>query len=260
MTMQFLRIATHDGVAVVTIDRQDKGNALNAALIGELDCAFSGLANDASVRAVVLTGAGPKFFVAGADIGELESASPAKLGATAAYGQAVFRRIETLGKPVIAAINGFALGGGLELALSCTFRYASSNAKLGLPEINLGIMPGYGGTQRLPRLIGRGPALEMVLTGDPIDANEACRLGLVNKVFEPDQLQDAATKIATKLASKAPIATRFILDAATRGQDLALNEGLALEAALFGLIGSTADTREGLKAFLEKRPARFTGA
>jgi enoyl-CoA hydratase len=254
-----LQVAVDGGVARVTINRPDKLNALNGEVMAALDGAFAEFGADAAVRAIVLTGAGEKAFVAGADIKELSSLSPLECGAIAARGQQVFARIERLGKPVIAAINGFALGGGLEMALACTFRTASTKARLGLPEITLGILPGYGGTQRLPRVVGRGRALEMMLTGEPIDAQEAFRIGLVNRVFEPEQLLPETLKIAAKLAKQAPVAARSILQAVNDGNDQPLAAGLALEAALFGQLASSADTKEGLQAFVEKRAARFVG-
>jgi len=254
-----LLVDVEGGVARVTVNRPDKLNALNADVIGALDATFGEFQADDAVRAVVLTGAGEKAFVAGADIGELAELSPLEAGEISAVGQGVFARIERLGKPVIAAINGFALGGGLELALACTFRTASTNARMGLPEINLGIIPGYGGTQRLPRFVGKGRALQIMLTGDPIDATEAHRIGLVNHVFEPGELLPATMTLAAKLAAKAPVATRFILDAVHDGNDQPLDAGAAFEASLFGMIASTHDTKEGLKAFLEKRKPDFRG-
>ena len=259
MASEFVRVGVDGAVAVVIIDRQDKLNALNGAVMCELAEAFERLKEDDDVRAVVLTGAGSKAFVAGADIGELEKNSPLEGAQTSAFGQLVFQRIERLGKPVIAAINGFALGGGLELAMACTFRTASEKARVGLPEITLGIIPGYGGTQRLPRLVGRGRALEMMLTGDMIDAAEAHRIGLVNHVFAPDALLDETRAIAAKLADRAPIATRFILEAVDRGTEQPLDDAQRAEATMFGLIASTRDTREGLRAFLEKRKPDFQG-
>lgn len=260
MSYENLELNTTDGVCVITLNRPAKLNALNDALIGELHQAIGELRDDTSVGAVVLTGSGEKAFVAGADIGELVKNSPVDLAATSRRGQSCFDAIETLGKPVIAAINGFALGGGLELAMACTFRTASSKARMGLPEITLGIMPGYGGTQRLARQVGQGRAAEMMLTGEPVDAAEAHRIGLVNHVFEPDDLMPKTIALATKLAGRAPIAARFILDALVRGADMPLSDGQNLEASLFGLIASTDDTQEGLNAFLEKRKPTFKGS
>lgn len=259
MSSELIQVEVSDGVAVVTISRPEKLNALNADVMKALDECVASLKDDAGTRCVVLTGAGEKAFVAGADIGELAAKSSLQAEKVAADGQKIFLSIERLGKPVIAAINGFALGGGMELALACTFRTASKNAKLGLPEITLGIIPGYGGTQRLPRLVGRGQALEMILTGGMMDASEAHRIGLVNHVYEPEDLLEETLSIARKLAAQAPISTRFILEAVNRGTDLSLSDGCALEATLFGLIASSSDTKEGLTAFLEKRKAEFTG-
>jgi enoyl-CoA hydratase len=211
------------------------------------------------VRAVVLTGAGDKAFVAGADIGELAEETPVAGRDRALRGQHVLDLIERLGKPVIAAINGVALGGGCELAMACTLRLAADTARLGQPEINLGLMPGYAGTQRLPRLVGKGRALELLLTGEPIGAEEAWRIGLVNRVVPAAELRAEAVRLAHALAAKAPVAMRFILDAVHRGLELPLAEAQALEATLFGLVATTEDMREGTRAFLEKRRAVFTG-
>ena len=232
------------------------------ALFDRLDAlrrALLDLRHDGAIRAVVVTGAGPKAFVAGADIGELAALDPAGARALAERGQHVFDLVERLGKPVIAAVNGFALGGGCELALACTLRIAADTAKLGQPEINLGLIPGYGGTQRLARLVGRGRALELLLTGDPVDAQEAWRLGLVNRVVPAADVVPAAQALAARLASKAPHAVRAILDAVARGLDGSLAEGLAYEASLFGLVTATDDMKEGTRAFLEKRAPTFTG-
>jgi len=259
MEFENLLLETREGVATVTVNRPEKLNALNAAVIEQLEVCFDALGRDDSVHCVVLTGAGQKAFVAGADIAELERNSPLEGGATSRRGQSVMLQIERLGKPVIAAINGFALGGGLELALACTFRIAAQSAKLGLPEITLGIIPGYAGTQRLPRIVGKGRALELMLSGGMINADEAYRIGLVNHVFADGQLLEETARVASRLARNAPIATRFILEAVNRGVELPLPDGQALEAGLFGLIASTADTREGLRAFLEKRKPNFKG-
>jgi enoyl-CoA hydratase len=211
------------------------------------------------VRVVIVTGAGEKAFVAGADIGELADLSPARAQEHARMGQRVFDLIENLGKPVIAAINGFALGGGCELAMACTLRLASSTARLGQPEVNLGIPPGFAGTQRLTRLIGKGLALEMLLTGRHITAEEAHRIGLVNRVVPPGELMADARALATELSGKAPLAARFIIDAVNRGADVSFEQAAFLEASLFGLAFSTADMREGTRAFLEKRKPAFKG-
>jgi enoyl-CoA hydratase len=253
-------LVAHDGhVATVTVNRPDTLNALNAATIDELRQVLLDLRRAPDVRAVVLTGAGPKAFVAGADIKELASLDPISAKALAERGQHVFDLLEQLGKPSIAAINGFALGGGCELAMACTIRIAADSARLGQPEVNLGLIPGYGGTQRLARLVGRGRALELLLTGDPIDAHEAHRIGLVNHVVPAAEVVAAAQALAGRLAAKAPQAVRAILDAVARGLDGPLSRGQAHEAALFGLVASTSDMKEGTRAFLEKRPAAFTG-
>lgn len=246
-----------DRLFVVTVDRPKVLNALNDATIAEIDRCFEQLGSDPAVGAVVLTGGGEKAFVAGADIKELAEQSPFEAKTRALAGQKAFLRVEQLGKPVIAAIGGYALGGGLELALACHTRVASSRAKLGLPEVSLGIIPGYGGTQRLPRLVGRGMALRAILGGDPFDAEEAHRIGLVDQVVEPEELMAAAEKWARRTLSRGPVALRLALEAVLRGQETSLDEGLEIEADLFGLISATEDMREGMKAFLEKRAAEF---
>lgn len=246
-----------DRLFVVTVDRPKVLNALNDQTIGELHCCFGSLAEDSNVGAVILTGGGEKAFVAGADIRELAEQTPFEAARRARAGQAAFDRIERLGKPVVAAIGGYALGGGLELALACHVRIASSRAKLGLPEVSLGIIPGFGGTQRLPRLIGRGNALRAILSGDPLGADEALRVGLVEQVVEPDELLPAAEKLARRCLERGPVALRFALDAVLRGEGVDLGEGLEIEADLFGLISATADVREGMNAFLEKRSPNF---
>lgn len=260
MDLVNLNIETRDGgVAVLTINRPDKLNALNAAVIAELDAAFSRLDADDAVRAIVVTGAGPKAFVAGADIGELADTTPVTARTIALNGQRVLGRFESSRKPVIAAVNGFALGGGCELALACHVRIASENAKLGTPEVKLGLMCGYGGTQRLPRLVGRGRALEILLTGEMIDAAEAHRLGLVNRVVPADRLLDEAVGMARKMIANAPRSLQATIDAVNAGLDLPLAHALDHEATLFGVLASTSDKTEGTKAFLEKRPPKFTG-
>ena len=211
------------------------------------------------MRAIVLTGAGEKAFVAGADIKELAAQTPVSGRETARRGQRLFTRIEQLGKPVIAAINGFALGGGCELALACTFRFAADTAKIGLPEITLGLLPGYGGSVRLPRLIGKARAMEMILTGKPVTADEAFRVGLVNRVVPAASLVAEAKAFAADLAAKAPIALRYAMQSIERGLEMPVDEALELEATLFGLVASTADMREGTTAFLEKRKPVFKG-
>ena len=259
MSYENLLLEKRDRIAFVTVNRPKVLNALNEKTVEELDACFSGLASDSEVRVVILTGAGEKAFVAGADINELAGYSPQRAMVCALKGQAVFSRIESLGKPVIAAINGFALGGGCELALSCTIRIASANARLGQPEVKLGIIPGYGGSQRLPRLIGGGMALEMILTGDPLAAEDALRWGLVNRVVPLDQLLPTAEAIAKKIIANGPLAVRYSMEAVHRGLNMPLADGLRWEAALFGMSFSTADMHEGTRAFLEKRAAQFQG-
>jgi enoyl-CoA hydratase len=246
-------------VAVVTINRPKVLNALNAATLAELADAVDALAGDDAVRAIVLTGAGEKSFVAGADINELAVQTPVQGKEHAAAGQRLFDRIETLGKPVVAAINGFALGGGCELAMACTLRLAADTARFGQPEVNLGLIPGYGGSQRLPRLVGRGIALELLLTGDMISAARAYEIGLVNRVVPAPALMDEARKVAAVLAAKAPVAVRYILEAVQHGAEMSLADAQHLEATLFGLVATTDDMREGTRAFLEKRPAAWKG-
>jgi len=261
MTSSFenLLIDRDGAVALVTVNRPKVLNALNMQTLDELRRAVLDLKRDDAIRAVVLTGAGEKSFVAGADINELATQTPTTGREHAMSGQHIFDLIEHMGKPVIAAINGFALGGGCELAMACTIRLAADTARLGQPEINLGIIPGYGGTQRLARIVGRGRALEILLTGDMLTAQEAHRLGLVNRVFPAADLMTEAKKLAATLAAKAPIAVRYILEAVHRGLDMPFAEAQNFEATLFGLVASTDDMREGTKAFLEKRKADFKG-
>jgi len=259
MPFDNLLLERDGAVAVVTVNRPKVLNALNAATIAELSQAFADLKADDSVRAIILTGAGEKSFVAGADIGELAANTGSAAQATARAGQAAFAQIEQLGKPVIAAVNGFALGGGCELAMACTLRLASDSARFGQPEVNLGLIPGYAGTQRLPRLVGKGVALDLLLTGRMVKADEALAIGLVNRVVPAAELLTAARALAADLSTKPPRALEFILAAVNRGLDLSLDAGTDLEAALFGVVSSTADMREGTSAFLEKRQATFTG-
>ena len=259
MTYQNLKVETRDGVAVVTVNRPDKLNALNDATVAEIDAAFAAIAADPATRGVVLTGAGEKAFVAGADIAELATQSPVDGKERSIRGQRVLDRIERLGKPVIAAVNGFALGGGCELALACHVRVASENAKLGTPEVKLGIMCGYAGTQRLPRLVGKGRALEMLLTGEMVDAAEALRIGLVNRVVPREKLLAEAEGLMRKMLANGPVSLRFTLEAVNDGLETGFDEAQRQEATLFGLICTTEDMKEGTKAFLDKRPARFQG-
>lgn len=254
-----LLIERDGAVALVTINRPAKRNALDAQTIAELGHVMHALGADAGVRAVVLTGAGDKAFVAGADINELAAQTPAQAKEHAAAGQRVFGAIEALGKPVIAAINGFALGGGCELAMACTMRIAADSARFGQPEVNLGLTPGYAGSQRLPRLVGRGIALELLLTGDMISATRAYEIGLVNRVVPAAELRAAAMALAGTLASKAPIAVQFILELVHHGAEMPMAEAQHLESTLFGLAASTDDMKEGTTAFLAKRKAEWTG-
>lgn len=258
-SFQNLRVETKDEIAVVTIERPKKLNALDAATLTELEEAFAVLKNAADARGVIVTGSGEKAFVAGADITELAGKNPITGREAALRGQAVFRTIERLGKPVVAAVNGFALGGGLELALACHLRVASENARLGLPEVTLGAIPGYGGTQRLARLIGRGRALELILTGEPVDAAEAHRIGLVNRVVAPAELLETSRELLRKCIRNAPLALANAIVAIDEGLDVGLEKGLLLEANLFGILCGSDDLREGMNAFLEKRKARFEG-
>ena len=247
-------------LAVVTINRPQVLNALNTSTIDELRSAAVELAGDSSVRAVIITGAGEKAFAAGADIKELARQRPVECRAHALRGQQAFDLIENMGKPVIAAINGFALGGGCELAMACTLRIAADTARLGQPEINLGLIPGFAGTQRLARLVGKGTALDLLLTGRHLTAEEALRVGLVNRVVPAGRLMHEARELASDLATKAPIAMRYILEAVHRGVDQPFEQAQVLEATLFGLVASTEDRTEGTAAFLEKRKPHFTGS
>jgi enoyl-CoA hydratase len=259
MTFDNLLLERDGGVAIVTVNRPKVLNALNSQTIDEIDRVMRAMEADADVRAVVITGAGDKAFIAGADINELATLSPAQGKAHARRGQAVLDLIEQLGKPVVAAINGFALGGGCELAMACTIRIGADTARLGQPEIKLGIIPGYGGSQRLPRLIGRGLALEMLLSGEMVSAQRAYEMGLLNRVVPGAELMSEARKVAAALAFKAPIATQYIIELVGRGLDMPLQQGQALEAALFGTVASTEDAREGTSAFLQKRKAEWKG-
>lgn len=259
MTFENLLIERDDAVAILTFNRPKVLNALNTQTLTELSDAIAAFKSDAGVRAVVLTGSGEKSFVAGADINELAVQTPVQGKEHARRGQQVFDAIEQMGKPVIAAVNGFALGGGCELAMACTMRIAADTARFGQPEINLGIIPGYAGSQRLPRLVGKGIALEIMLTGDMVNAQRAYEIGLVNKVVPAAELMTEAKKLAHVLASKAPIATRYIIEATNAGLDMSFAEGEYLETALFGTIASSEDMKEGTRAFLEKRKAVWQG-
>lgn len=261
MSYENILYAVEGGVATVTVNRPDKLNALNNQTLTELASAFDAAKADDSVRALILTGSGDKAFVAGADIGELlEVAGQAEKAAElAAFGQGVFRRLEDLGKPSIAMVNGFALGGGCELALACTLRTASNKAKLGLPEVSLGIIPGYGGSQRLARIAGPGVAREWILTGDMFGADDAARVGVINRVFEPEELEEGTRKMVKGILAKGPVALRFGMEAVLRGWDMDQAEGERLETEYFGKASMTEDMREGMAAFLEKRKPDFQG-
>jgi len=259
MAYENLLVERDEAVLIITINRPAKLNALNAGVLADLGAALDAAQADEAVRALILTGAGEKAFVAGADIDELSTQSPVAGREHARKGQALFDRIERLGKPVIAAVNGFALGGGCELAMACTLRLAADTAKFGQPEINLGLLPGYAGSQRLPRLVGRGRALELLLTGAPIAADEAYRIGLVNRVVPAAQLGTEARTLARTLAAKPAVAMRYILDAVASGLDMSFADGQDYEATLFGLAATTEDMREGTRAFLEKRKPTFQG-
>lgn len=257
--LEMLTLAVDDGVATVTVNRPDKLNALNDATIRELGIAIDTVRERSDVAGIIVTGAG-RAFVAGADIAELASQSAVDAQARARRGQEVFSRFESSPKPVVAAVNGFALGGGCELAMACHLRIASEAAKFGQPEVKLGIVPGYGGTQRLPRLVGMGRALQILLTGEMIDAAEAYRIGLVNAVVPASELLPTAVRLLRSIIAHGPLAIALTLDAVRRGMDTSLDDGLALEASAFGVLSATGDMREGMRAFLDKRPPSFRGA
>jgi enoyl-CoA hydratase len=260
MTFTTLLYQISDGLAHVTVNRPDKLNALNATVIAELDEAVTRLTADPEVRGVILTGAGSKAFVAGADIGEIGGQDAVVGQARSRTGQRMMRRLEQCGKPVVAAVNGFALGGGCELAMACHLRVASDAARFGQPEVKLGIGPGYGGTVRLPRLVGRGRALELLLTGSMIDAQEAWRIGLVNRVVPADRLLAESEQLLRTILENGPLAVRACLELVDAGLEMPVDDALRLEASWFGLLSATADMREGTRAFLEKRKAAFTGS
>jgi enoyl-CoA hydratase len=258
MPFKFLTLEVADRVASLTVNRPDKLNALNDATIAELGHAIDEIRVDDAIGGVILTGAG-RAFVAGADISELSSQTPVLAKARARAGQDVFRRFETCPKPVIAAVNGFALGGGCELAMACHIRIASEAAKFGQPESKLGILPGYGGSQRLSRLVGKGRAMQLLMTGEMIDATEAHRIGIVNKVVPAAQLISEAHDMMTTILANGPLAVALCIEAIDRGLEMSLEEGLILEANHFGLLAATDDMREGMRAFLEKRAPAFKG-
>jgi enoyl-CoA hydratase len=255
-----LLVENAGGIAVVTIQRPTALNALNLATLSELDAAFAALSSDKSIRVVIVTGSGAKAFVAGADITEMQAMSPAEARSFAKLGQRVFACLEQLPQPVIAAVNGFALGGGCELAMACDIRVAAENAKFGQPEVGLGITPGFGGTQRLPRLVGEGRAKELLFTADVIDAAEALRIGLVNKVVPVGQALEAATAMAKKIMTRSPVAVAYSKTAVREGQNASFDSAVAYEAEVFGLCFADAEQREGMTAFVEKRAPAFAGA
>ena len=259
MAYENILLATIASVATITVNRPKVLNALNHQTLTELAHAFDAVRDDAAVRALVITGSGEKAFVAGADINELAKMQAMEAKGKAFFGQQVFTRLERLGKPSIAMINGFALGGGLELALACTLRTASTTAKMGLPEVSLGIIPGYGGTQRLARIAGPGVAREWVLTGDMFSAEEAHRVGIVNRVFEPAALAQGTQDLVNKLLSRSPIALALALETIARGLNMSQQEGEVIESDMFGLASTTADMHEGMAAFLEKRKPNVPG-
>jgi enoyl-CoA hydratase len=259
MAYETLLYEKRNGIGYVSINRPEKLNALNQKVMAELTGCFENIQADQEVRAVILTGAGEKSFVAGADVSELAVQEPVEGQETSARGQRTLDLIENLGKPVIAAVNGYALGGGCELAMACTLRIASENARFGQPEVKLGIIPGYAGTQRLPRLVGKGRAMELILTGEPISAQEAYRIGLVNQVVASKDLMAAAETAARKIMTNGPLAVKLSMEAVNRGMEMTKEEGQFLEATLFGLCCTTTDMKEGTRAFLEKRPPTFVG-
>ena len=259
MAYENLLYEKRDRIGFITFNRPKVLNALNRKTMEELRDVLAAAREDEEVRVLILTGAGEKSFVAGADISELAVQTPVSGKETAAFGQSVLQLLETIGKPSIAAINGFALGGGCEVALACSMRLASKAAKLGQPEVKLGIMTGYGGSQRLTRLCGKGVAYELCLTGDMISAEEALRIGLVNHVYEPAELLPAAEALAKKIIANAPLSIKFTMEAIARGTEMPLAEGQYIETTLFGLLAATEDMREGTQSFLEKRSAEFRG-
>lgn len=259
MTYENILLEKKNSIAYVTVNRPKVLNALNMATMEELRAAFTDIKDDANVRVAILTGAGEKAFIAGADIGELSKHNPVSAKEYTHRGQSVLDLVENLGKPVIACINGFALGGGCEIAMACTMRLASENAKLGQPEVKLGLIPGYGGTQRLPRLVGKGIAMQILLAGEMITAQEAHRIGLVNEMTAPAELIPRAEAIAQKIIANGPLAVQYTMEAVNKGMEMSVAEGLYLEAVLFGVACATEDKKEGTTAFLEKRPAQFKG-
>ncbi len=259
MNFKNLLFSIEESIAIIIVNRPQKLNALNKATITELGIAIAEVENNSEIKAAILTGAGEKAFVAGADISELSLLGMIEATEASRFGQKVFSKFEKCSKPVVALVNGFALGGGCELAMSCHFRLASDNARFGQPEVNLGLVPGYGGTQRLPRLVGKGIALELLLTGDMISASRAYEVGLVNKVVTPADLLDEGKKMLTKILSKGPVAVKYCIEAVHNGLNGSLETGLELESNYFGMAFGTEDKLEGTSAFLEKRKAEFAG-
>lgn len=257
LSLETVTYEKKDAVAYVTMNRPKVLNALNKTALGDLRAAFEDARDDATVRGVIITGAGDKAFIAGADINEVATDTPVQAEEKTRRGHALMDLIENLGKPVIAAVNGFALGGGCETALACTIRLAAESAKFGLPEVKLGIIPGYGGTQRLPRLVGKGAALQLILSGAMVNAQEAYRIGLVNEVVPSDQLIGRAEAILTQIGANAPLSVKYALEAVNKGVETSLPEGLALESTLVAICTSTEDKKEGTSAFLEKRAPKF---
>ncbi|HWA41469.1 MAG TPA: enoyl-CoA hydratase-related protein [Gemmatimonadales bacterium] len=259
MQLTHLTLDVRDGIATITINRPDKLNALNAAVIEDLGHVAHHLATDTAIRGAILTGSGTKAFAAGADIAEMAEQTPQEGLERARRGQAVFRLLETCGKPVIAAVNGFALGGGCELAMACHLRVASTSAKFGQPEVKLGICPGYGGTVRLPRLVGKGRAIDILVTGRMVEATEALQIGLVNRIVEPEKLMAESEALLRGIIAMGPLAVRSCLELVDAGMEVGLEEALRMEAAHFGLLSGSADQKEGMSAFLAKRPPSFQG-
>ena len=259
MDFEHLLYEKSDGIATITINREKVLNALSFATVAEMDAAFAQAGRDNDVRVLIITGAGSKSFVAGADISEISGCDAQGGYDMAIRGQSTLRRLETMGKPSIAAVNGFALGGGCELAMACTIRIAAENAKFGQPEVNLGVIPGYAGTQRLSRIVGRGIATDLILTGRVIDAQEALRIGLVSQVVAREALMEAAGKTASSILQKGPVAIRAAMDSIDHGFNAGFEDGCRLEASLFGVVCGTEDMKEGTKAFLEKRKPEFKG-
>ncbi len=259
MHLTHLTLDVRDGIAYLTIDRADKLNALNGAVIEDLGHAARHIATDTAIRGAILTGSGAKAFAAGADIGEMAQQTPQEALERARRGQDVFRSLERCGKPVIAAVNGFALGGGCELAMACHLRVASTSAKFGQPEVKLGICPGYGGTVRLPRLVGKGRAIDILVTGRMVDAEEALRIGLVDRVVAPEKLQEESEALLRGILSMGPLAVRSCLELVDAGLEMGVDDALRMEASHFGLLSGSMDQKEGMAAFIAKRPAAFQG-